>query len=266
MLPIAGMSPDAAGRIRAVLCDIDDTITTEGRLPGAAYQALEDLDAAGIAVVPITGRPAGWCDMIARFWPVRGVVGENGAFYYAYDSGARRMLRRYHEILEEQLRIPDRFARIKARISEEVPAAAISADQPFRLADLAVDFCEDVDPLSDAEVGRIKAIFEEEGATAKLSSIHVNGWFGNYDKLGMTRHFAEEVLGISIDDCNSDFVFVGDSPNDSPMFHFFRNSCGVANVRRFGDRLEAKPKWVANAEGAAGFREVVDHLLLSRRR
>ena len=93
MQPLAAFPPAARRRIRGVLADIDDTLTTEGRLTAAAYGALERLRAAGFLVVPITGRPAGWCDMVARFWPVAGVVGENGAFYFRYDHKTRKMAR-----------------------------------------------------------------------------------------------------------------------------------------------------------------------------
>ena len=264
MRPITEMPRDTAANVAVVFCDIDDTITTDGRLTGTAYQALEDLDVAGIAVAPITGRPAGWCDMIARFWPVKGVVGENGAFYYAYDQTNRKMIRRLHPIVEAEVGRPDRFDRIIERIGTEVPGAAISADQAFRLADLAIDFCEDVSPLDLVEVDRIKRIFEEEGAIAKVSSIHVNGWFGEYDKLTMSRAFAAEILGLDIDAANERFVFAGDSPNDAPMFGFFVNSCGVANVRAFGDRLPAEPTWVADYEGGGGFRQIADQLLAAR--
>lgn len=247
-----------------MFCDIDDTITTEGRLTGAAYQALEDLDEAGIAVAPITGRPAGWCDMIARFWPVKGVVGENGAFYYAYDQSSRKMIRKLHAVVEAEVGRPGRFDRIIARIEREVPGAAISADQPFRLADLAIDFCEDVAALPVSDVDRIKQIFEEEGAVAKVSSIHVNGWFGEYDKLTMSRAFAADILGLDIDAANETVVFAGDSPNDAPMFGFFVNSCGVANVRAFASDLTSPPTWIADHEGGAGFRQIADHILAAR--
>ena len=259
------MTLTTAGNVRVVLCDLDDTLTTDGRLLGSAYQAVEDLSNAGISVAPITGRPAGWCDMIARFWPVQGVVGENGAFYYSYNGELRKMTRRYHPALDRYRRDPARFDRIRARIENEVPGASISSDQPFRIADLAVDFREDVAPLNQGEVDRIKRIFEEEGAIAKISSIHVNGWFGRYDKLTMSRMFAADVLGIDIDKSNPEFVFVGDSPNDAPMFDFFDNSCGVANVRAFTDRLPAVPKWISRSAGGEGFREIADHLLLARR-
>jgi len=264
MRPVTEMPAETARAVEVVFCDIDDTLTTEGRLPAEAYQALEDLDAAGIAVAPITGRPAGWCDLIARFWPVKGVVGENGAFYYAYDPLERKMIRSRHPVVEEAVAKPDRFDRIRRRIAQEVPGAAISADQPFRLADLAIDFCEDVPPLPDGDVARIAAIFAEEGAEAKVSSIHVNGWFGRYDKLTTSRRFAEDILGLDIDARNPAVVFVGDSPNDVPMFGFFDNSCGVANVEAFRGRLDAEPAWIADREGGAGFRRIADHILKLR--
>ncbi len=265
MRPISDMPVTVARSVRVVLCDIDDTITTDGKLPGEAYQALEDLSDAGLAVAPITGRPAGWCDMIARFWPVCGVVGENGAFYFAYDASERRMKRAYHHSLEGYLKDEHRFDRIRRRVADEVPGAAVSADQPYRLADLAIDFCEDVVPLAMADVERIRAIFEEEGAVAKVSSIHVNGWFGDYDKLSMTRRFAADMLGHDIDSSNHQFVFVGDSPNDVPMFRFFENACGVANVREFQEHMDATPAWIAESAGGAGFREIADHLLKAHR-
>lgn len=265
MRPVADMPDDVAAGITVLFTDIDDTVTTEGRLLATAYQALEDLHEAGIAIAPITGRPAGWCDMVARFWPVAGVVGENGAFYYAYDHAARKMIRKAHPAVEAHLADPGRFDRIRQRIAAEVPGAAISADQPFRLADLAIDFCEDVDPLPETDVARIKSIFEEEGAVAKVSSIHVNGWFGDYDKLTMSRTFAQDILGIDIAARNAEIAFVGDSPNDQPMFGFFDNACGVANVLDFRTQIATPPKWLAKGRGGTGFREIADRLLAARK-
>lgn len=263
MRPLSDM-PDPA-RVCAVFADIDDTLTHEGRLPAASYAALERLHAAGFLVAPITGRPAGWCDMIARFWPVHGVVGENGAFYFAYDPAARRMRRVFAADAAERAANRRRLGRIEARVLAEVPGAAVSADQPYREADLAIDFCEDVPPLGREAVLRIKAIFEQEGAEAKVSSIHVNGWFGRYDKLSMARRFAAEVAGLDIDRDRDRIVFVGDSPNDAPMFGFFPLSCGVSNVRAFAGTMEAEPAFVTAGPGGEGFVEVAERLLRARR-
>src|SRR5262249_57511345 len=92
MEPLDSFPMAARRRIRGVLADIDDTITTDGKLTAAAYGALERLQAAGFRVVPITGRPAGWCDHIARMWPVDAVVGENRAFYFPSHAPAPQPL------------------------------------------------------------------------------------------------------------------------------------------------------------------------------
>lgn len=259
------LMPDAvAAAVTVVLADIDDTLTHDGRLPAEAYKAIEDLSAAGLSVAPITGRPAGWCDMIARFWPVRGVVGENGAFYFAYDAGARKMARIFAAGPEERIVNRRRLDAVKARILGEVPGAAVSADQLYREADLAIDFCEDVAPLGKADIARIKAIFEAEGAVAKISSIHVNGWFGQYDKLSMTRRFAQDVLGVDLDRDKDRIIFVGDSPNDAPMFGFFPNACGVSGVLGFAGELDTEPAYVTAGGGGRGFVEVAERILAAR--
>lgn len=264
MRPLADMPDAAAASVRAVFADIDDTITHEGRLPARAYRALEDLRAAGLAVVPVTGRPAGWCDMIARFWPVDGVVGENGAFFFAYDRAAKRMQRVFDATETERRANRARLDRVRDRVLAEVPGTAVAGDQLYREADLAIDFCEDVAPLGKDAVALICAIFAEEGATAKVSSIHVNGWYGHYDKLTTARRFADAVLGFDLDAERARIVYVGDSPNDAPMFGFFPLSCGVANVLRFRGEMEAEPAYVASAEGGFGFVEVAERLLAAR--
>lgn len=265
MRPISEMTDDVAQRVGVVFADIDDTITEDGRLPASSYAALEAICEAGIAVAPVTGRPAGWCDMIARFWPVAGVVGENGALYFAYDRRGRRMRRVFATPESQRITNRTRLRSLAKHILAEVPGSAIAADQLYREADLAIDFCEDVLPLPASSVAQIEKLFADAGATAKVSSIHVNGWFGDYDKLTMCRRFAAEILGIDIDLNNANIVFVGDSPNDAPMFGFFENSCGVANVRRFIGALAAEPTYVANATGAAGFVEIVERILSGRR-
>lgn len=264
MQALSAMPASVAAGIRIVLSDIDDTITTEGRLTADAYAALERLEQAGITVIPITGRPAGWCDHIARMWPVRAVVGENGAFHFSYDRDARRMHAHYWADADERRRNRERLGEIERRVLAEVPGTALASDQDYRVADLAIDFCEDVPPLDDAAVNRIVAIFEEAGAQAKVSSIHVNGWFGDYDKLTMTRTLFRQMLGADTTDLADAALFIGDSPNDSPMFAHFPLSVGVANIQSQLHRLPHRPAYVTRGHGGAGFVEMVDHLLAAR--
>ena len=192
MKPLAELRP--AGPIRGLFFDIDDTLTTAGVLTAGAYGALERLCDAGLTVVPITGRPAGWCDHIARMWPVDGVVGENGAFYFCYDRAAGRLVKRFRDDDATRAANRARLAAVGDRILRAVRGTALASDQAYREADLAIDFCEDVPRLADAAIDRIVAIMRESGLTAKVSSIHVNGWFGDYDKLGMTKTFMRRAL------------------------------------------------------------------------
>ena len=252
---------DKKSSINYLLTDIDDTITNQGRIPACAFKALEDLDKAGIKVIPITGRPAGWCDHIARMWPVKGVVGENGAFYFTYDTDAKKMIRRYFKTDQQRLQDKKKLAIIEQNILQQVPGCIVSADQPYREADLAIDFSEDVQALSQMDIDKIVDIFEQEGATAKISSIHVNGWFGNYDKLSMTKIMFKEVFKKDIDKIKENIIFSGDSPNDEPMFEYFPNSVGVANVLAFKDTLKSKPAWITKKSGGFGFSQLAEVLL-----
>ena len=250
-LPVAGL--------RALLFDIDDTLTTDGRLTAQAYAALERLQRAGKRAVAVTGRPAGWCDHIARMWPVDAVVGENGAFYFRYHNG--RLHKAYWDSADARADNREWLATIAARIIAAVPGCALAADQPYRETDLAIDYCEDVPPLPLAEAERIAQLMRAAGLHAKLSSIHVNGWFGTYDKLAMSRRLFASEFALDLERERDTVAFVGDSPNDAPMFEFFPCSVGVANIRRFAGLITTPPKYVTQASSGAGFAEVVAHLL-----
>jgi HAD superfamily hydrolase (TIGR01484 family) len=254
---------DGAG-VRAVLLDIDDTLTTDGKLGADAYGALEQLQRAGLRVVPVTGRPAGWCDHIARMWPVDAVVGENGAFYFFH--GGERLQKRFRDGVEERKAKRARLDAIAARILAAVPGCALASDQAYRESDLAIDYCEDVAPLPREAAQRIAGLMREAGLTAKVSSIHVNGWFGGYDKLVTSRQLFAERFALDLQAANAEIVFAGDSPNDAPMFAFFDKSVGVANVRHFEADLAQPPKYVTRAASGAGFVELAQHLLVARSR
>ena len=260
MKSFEGFPQNLKSTIGYVLTDIDDTLTVKGRLPSIAFAAMENLQKKGVYVIPITGRPAGWCDHIARMWPVDGIVGENGAFYFKYDDAQKKMIRRYFKTDKERKDDFKKLLKIKQQILRKIPGCRVSADQSYREADLAIDFCEDVPPLSIKDIDQIVNCFNEAGAQAKISSIHVNGWFGNYDKLTMTRLFFEEIFSVGLDQIKKRIIFTGDSPNDSPMFSYFPHSVGVANVLDFKERMDFDPVWITKKEGGLGFAEMVDIL------
>ena len=265
MTPLTDCPRAILAAVDGVLTDIDETVSTEGRLTAEAYGALEALKKAGLLVVPVTGRPAGWCDHIARFWPVDAVVGENGAFWMWHDRAEGKLRTRFVQADAVRAEGRRRLDQIRAQVLREVPGAGIASDQPYRVADLAVDFREDVPPLAPADIQRIVAIFERQGAHAKVSSIHVNGWFGDYDKLTTSRLMMGELFGIDLDARRARYVFAGDSPNDAPMFGYFPNAVGMANVGDFTGRLTHQPRWVTAARSGAGFVELACALLEARR-
>ena len=261
-MDIPAKDRDLLGRVQTLFADIDDTLSTDGRVTAEAYSALWRAHDAGLGVVPVTGRPAGWCDHIARMWPVDGVVGENGGLYFHMaDAGLRKV---YMHDEDTRARFRQRLDAIGREILRDVPGCGLASDQAYREYDLAIDYCEDVAPLPASAVDRIVAVFDRHGANAKVSSIHVNGWYGEFDKLSMVKRFVREVYSLDLDMHKDRFAFVGDSPNDESMFAFFPLSFGVANVRRFQDRIRHGPAWVTEQESGGGFAEVVDAILAAR--
>ncbi len=246
---------DFNSKIEFVLTDIDDTLTTEGQLHADAYSALWQLHNQGIKIIPITGRPAGWCEMIARMWPVAGVVGENGGFYFRYSH------KKMHRWFAREKESNKKLGLIQNEILKAVPGAAVASDQFCRLMDLAIDFCEDVPALSKPDVQQIVEIFKRHGAQAKISSIHVNGWFGNYNKLSTTLRFLQDHFNLSEKEALIKCAFVGDSPNDEPMFKKFQHSFGVANIKDFELSLNHLPTYVSTSKGGKGFSEIAQQIL-----
>lgn len=256
MKPIKELNAETAAKIKYVLCDIDDTITNKGKLTWDAYRAMWRLFEAGYQVIPVTGRPAGWCDLIVREWPVKAVVGENGAFVY-YAEGDSFQTFTHPDTAGPEVR--RNLDRIRDACMKQVPGCRPAKDQPFRVYDLAIDFNEDFPHLGLDAAQKIKDVCVSMGAQAKISSIHVNVWFGSYDKLKMTRLFFKEILHE--EDPAQTGIFFGDSPNDEPMFEYFPNSCGVANVARFTEKIKHLPAYITSREGGYGFAEAAEQLL-----
>ena len=255
MQPIKTLSPERLSGVRYILHDIDDTITNGGKLLPESYAALWKLSRAGFQVIPVTGRPAGWCDLILREWPAAAVVGENGAFVDYWEGEERK--RFFHPSVPRE-RLDEKLREIEAACLREVPGCRVSKDQPYRVCDLAIDFNEDVHLGMEAAL-KIKAVCERFGAVAKVSSIHVNTWFGDYSKVEMAELFLREILHE--DHLEEKVVFFGDSPNDEPMFKRFPLSVGVANLTPFAGQIAHLPAYITEKEGGLGFAEAADILI-----
>lgn len=250
--------------IRGVCFDIDDTFSSHGKIRSEAFQALWKLKEAGFILVPVTGRPAGWCDHISRFWPVDAVVGENGAFidYLDHEAHKRTLVPPGADPLARE-----KLQKLRKRIKEHFSEAEFASDQAFRVNDLAIDLCEDVPRWTAERAEELLEFCRAEGATAKLSSIHVNTWYGDFDKRkGLEFWFTSGMPGVSkpFPFVGSEWIYAGDSPNDEPMFEFFSNSVGVANILPYLSRLKTHPRWITKSEAGLGFSEMAGSLLASR--
>ena len=262
--PISSISESLCKNLEYIFTDIDDTITECGKLPPETIDAIWKFYKTGINIVPVTGRPAGWCDHIARMWPVAGVIGENGAFYYSYDQKNKKFTRKYLQTDETRKEGQLRLNTIKERALKEVPGCAIASDQPFRVADLAIDFAEDAGPLNQEEIDKICKIAEDAGATCKVSSIHINCWYGSYDKLECFNIFLKDFTGKSLREMQDKIIYIGDSQNDEPMFEKLKNTIAVANIKFFFNRLKYFPTYITEKESAQGFHEASEIILKNR--
>jgi hydroxymethylpyrimidine pyrophosphatase-like HAD family hydrolase len=149
---------------------------------------------------------------------------------------------------------------LRQKIESAFQGCEFASDQDYREYDLAVDFCEDVAPWPESEVDRLVKFCEDQGAIAKISSIHVNTWFGRYTKIDGIKKFLDH-SGKELNLPHFDeLIFVGDSPNDEPMFHAFPLSVGVANLRPFLPKIKNPPKFMTTAEAGSGFSELAEFL------
>ena len=257
MQPLADWPKDARALVTGVLTDIDDTLTTEGVVPAEVVRALAALREAGLHVIPITGRPVGWSEPFAAAWPVDAIVAENGAVALV---GARKL---YVQDAATREANYARMQQVAQRIVREVPGATISRDSDGRETDIAIDHSEYVH-LTQQRIDQVVALMREHGMNATVSSIHVNGWYGDHNKLAGARWIVRELLARELDAELDRWVYVGDSTNDVLMFEHFPHSVGVANIRRFEHQLAHKPKWITEGERGAGFVEVARALLAAR--
>lgn len=264
MHPLNTWSQEARSRIKGVFTDIDDTLTTGGAITPDALAALHELKAQGLNLIAITGRPVGWSEPFAVGWPVDAIVAENGAIFLknthkndlqTNEYARNQLLKSYQQ--SDVLRAENyaKMLQIGQRILREVPGTLLAKDSPGRETDMAIDHSE-FTHLPPDKIAQVVVIMQAEGMTATVSSIHINGWFGEHNKLVGARWAVSELFGRDLDAEINDWVYVGDSTNDQLMFEAFPNSVGVANVRRFEAELAHLPRYITDGERGAGFAEV----------
>lgn len=261
MRPLVEWPAEDRRAIVGVFTDIDDTLTTQGAITADALDALARLKDAGLHVIAITGRPVGWSEPFARAWPIDAIVAENGAVALVHE---RTRLRKLYQQDEATRRANfGRMQRVARRVVAEVPGAVLAQDSPGRATDIAIDHSEFAHLPAD-RIAQVVALMRAEGMNATVSSIHVNGWYGEHHKLSGARWIVRELFDRDLDAEIDRWVCVGDSTNDELMFEAFPQSVAVANIRRFESQLTHAPRYVARGERGAGFAEIADALLRAR--
>lgn len=254
--------PDAElAQVVGVLTDIDDTLTHEGAIEPEALAALGALRSAGLPVIAITGRPMGWSEPFARAWPIDAIVAENGAVALFMHEGSLHV--EYAQDEPTRAHNARRLAEVAQRVLHEVPGATLARDSAGRVTDIAVDHSEFAH-LDEAAIARVVALMQSAGMNATVSSIHVNGWFGDHDKLSGARWIVRRRFGRDVEAERGRWLYVGDSTNDQLMFARFPLSVGVANLMRFAAQLHTWPAWITEGERGRGFAQVAQRLLDSR--
>ncbi|WP_353936151.1 HAD-IIB family hydrolase [uncultured Herbaspirillum sp.] len=246
--------PGQFSAVRFVLTDMDETLTYRGRLAATTYAALEQLQHAGIKVIPVTAAPAGWCDQMARMWPVDGVIGENGGFFFRRD-GAHGLQRHfwhgpYAEAVMQQLRDKGDL------ILRQLATARLADDQPFRLTSLA--FARDGDSSREQA---LRAAMQTLGLDATVNNLWVMGWIGGYDKLTAAQRVLREHYDTDDATALQTLAYSGDSLNDAPMFAHYRHTLGVSTITACLHELPRAPAWISIGPGGAGFVEFAQAIL-----
>lgn len=259
--PLAEAPPAAWARLIGVMTDIDDTLTREGAIEPAGLQALHALHAADVPVIAVTGRPMGWSRPFAMDWPVAAIVAENGAVALMRESGGLRV--EYAQGEATRALNATRLGAAAQRILREVPGATLAQDSPGRVTDIAVDHSEFAH-LDEAAIAQVVQIMRSEGMNATVSSIHINGWYGEHTKWSAAQWMLRRLFGRQLEAELDRWVYVGDSTNDQAMFARFPFSVGVANLMHFAQKLHTWPAWIAKGERGEGFAEVAHGVLASR--
>nr|WP_306173101.1 HAD hydrolase family protein [Pseudomonas sp. K5002] len=243
------------------MTDMDETLTYQGRLAARTYTALERLQTAGIRVIPVTAAPAGWCDQMARMWPVDGVIGENGALFFSRSADTHRLRRDYWhqgEAVEDSLRKRELLIEM---VTQQLPWARLAADQGFRQASVAWEIPSEIDRRDS-----LIEIFRTVGAEYTFNNLWALAWFGRYDKLVMAKHVLSAIYGLLPGEDVAQVFYSGDSLNDGPMFGYFRHTLGVSTIRDCVEQMSDLPAWISEGAGGSGFVEAVDVILACQTR
>lgn len=258
MRPIDQLGRDEVRGLSGLLFDLDDTLLDHGRLGEAAYSALFRLHEAGLGLVIVTGRPAGWGAVLARQWPVDGAVTENGAIAFYQDGATLRRLDPLSEAERRARRV--RLAGVVAELRERFSELAPADDVEARISDFAFDIGERRHVPPDV-VSRASDLARERGARVTLSSVHFHVSLDGDDKASGALRLLGAMAGLDPAVARARYAFIGDSQNDEACFAAFRTTIAVRNL---SGKPTVMPRFITSAERGAGFAEAA-RVLVARR-
>lgn len=259
MKPIASLSATEAARLRGVCFDLDDTLLDHGHLREETYSALFRLREAGLSLYGVTGRPAGWAEVLARLFPVQAVVAENGAVVCARRE--ERVLTLDSVDAAERAARDRRLAELLQKFRERFADFEPADDVRARISDRTFDIGE-FRQVGARRVQEASAFLREQGARTFVSSVHLHVTFDHADKAsGAVRVLAAD-SGLDATAVRHAFAYLGDSENDASCFAAFSVSIGVANLR---GRATLRPRYITTQPMGAGVVEAATTILDRRR-
>lgn len=261
--PLNALTTAQLRSVDFLLFDVDETFTSHGLLTHEAYASLFDLQRAGVTAIPVTGRPSGWGNVMLSTWPIDACVTENGGVIsWKDDQGVARQ-----RIIHSEHRGPGYLPALRTlgeNIIAQFSNVRVSADQPYRLTDLAIDYNEQSTNVAPETVAAVVRMMQDAGYKTAVSSIHIHAYFPYNEKADGVYPLMETKFNLSRDELHKRSAFIGDSPNDASLFGAIPISVGVANVRESLDKISIPPAYVCENECGAGFVEFAQKLIAAR--
>lgn len=249
--PLVNLSHKRCQRVKVVATDFDGTLTENNQLTTSAIVALSQLQTAGIDVIIVTGRSAGWVNALRNYLPVAGAIAENGGLYYANAETSPDFLVSIPAITEYRQELANVFQEIRRRF----PHRQEATDNAFRFTDWTFD----VAGLSVRDLEEIANICQKHGYSFTYSSVQCHIKPQEQDKAkGLQTVLKQYFPQLTPEQ----ILTIGDSPNDESLFNpeLFPLSVGVANIKDYRQQLTYPPAYITEAAEGKGFFELSSYL------
>jgi HAD superfamily hydrolase (TIGR01484 family) len=241
--------------VRLVATDMDGTLTIAHKFSALLLEGLEALAAAGIPVVIVTGRSAGWVSGVVSYLPIAGAIAENGGIFYRSQPETAQVLVEIADLAAHRHELAAMFQQLQAKF----PQIRETADNQFRLTDWTFD----VHGLTVTDLQTMQQLCQAAGWGFTYSTVQCHIKRVEQEKArGVLQVMAQQFPDVT----PAQVLTLGDSLNDESLFDAgrFPLSVGVANVREYCDRLQHQPQYITTQAEGKGFAELVQQILSHR--